>query len=368
MNILYEVAIGLIPGIGSSHTRQLVSYCGSAENVFKESKGKLKKIPGIGEVLASTIVNQNILNEAERQLKLADKTNTKILFYTHKDYPNRLKQIHDAPTLLYYRGNTNLNSSKIVGIVGTRKATSYGKEVVEKLLSDLIPHKVIVISGLAYGIDITAHKSALSNNQPTVGVMASGIDIIYPAAHKEIAAEMVYSGGLITEYPFGSKPDAPHFPSRNRIIAGLCDVLIVAEAAESGGALITAEIANSYDREVFAVPGNIGSKYSEGCNNLIQKHKAHIYTGLKDLEYIMNWGVEESKEALVEPAPIDLSSFNTEEKEVIHVLKDNGSMLIDDLSWRSQIPVGKLASILLSLEFQGVIKSLPGKKFKLNLN
>lgn len=366
MSILHEVAIGLIPGIGSALTRQLVSYCGSAENVFKETKGKLKKIPGIGEVLASTIVNQNIIREAEKELMLAEKHTTQILFYTHKNYPERLRHIYDAPTLIYYKGKADLNAKKMIGVVGTRKATSYGKEVVEKLLHDLLPHQITVVSGLAYGIDIAAHKAALLFQLPTIGVMASGIDIIYPAVHKETACKMTEEGGLITEYPFGTKPDAPHFPSRNRIIAGLCDAVIVAEAAESGGALITAEIANSYDREVFAVPGNLGSKYSEGCNRLIQRHKAHILTQIKDLEYIMNWGVEQTQVPV--PQSVDLSAFNSEEQEVLKVLTQEEAMLIDDLSWKSQIPVSKLASVLLSLEFQGIVKSMPGKKFKLNLN
>jgi DNA processing protein len=364
-DLLYEVAIGLIPGIGSSHTRQLISYCGSAESVFKENKGKLKKIPGIGEVLATTIINQDILKEAEREILLADKKNTQLLFYTHKNYPERLKQINDAPTLLYYKGNVDLNADKIIGIVGTRKATDYGKEVVEKILSELIPHNVLIISGLAYGIDICAHKTALNNHQPTIGVMASGMDIIYPAVHKEIANRMTDHGGLITEYPFGTKPDAPHFPSRNRIIAGLCDAIIVAEAADSGGALITAEIANSYDREVFAAPGNIGNKYSEGCNKLIRSHKAHILLNIKDLEYNLNWSIEKN----VQPKKttvIDFSLFDQEEQIVLNLMKEKEGILIDDLSWKSQIPVSKLASILLNLEFQGTIKSLPGKKFKLN--
>ncbi|MBX9851543.1 MAG: DNA-processing protein DprA [Cytophagaceae bacterium] len=362
-NLLYEVAIGLIPGIGSSYTRQLVSYCGSAEAVFKESKGKLKKIPGIGEILAETIINNDVLQIAEREILLASKSDTTILFYTHKNFPERLKHIPDAPTLLYYKGNVDLNAKKILGIVGTRKATSYGKEIVEKILSDLIPQDILIVSGLAYGIDITAHKAALANRQPTIGVMASGIDIIYPAMHKQVAMDMTENGGLITEYPFGTKPDAPHFPSRNRIIAGLCDAIIVAEAAESGGALITAEIANGYDREVFAVPGNIGSKYSEGCNKLIRGHKAHIFTCVKDLDYIMNWSATENK--VKTPAPPDLTQFSPEEKTVLQTMEGTQGMLIDELSWKSQIPVNKLASILLNLEFQGVVKSLPGKKFKI---
>lgn len=362
---LYEVAIGMLPGIGSAHTRQLVSYCGSAQNVFKETKGRLKKIPGIGEVLANTIVSQDILHLAEKELRTAEKNNTRLLFYTHRDYPERLRQIHDAPALLYYKGNACLNTAKVVGIVGTRKATSYGKDAVVQLLRELIPHQALIVSGLAYGIDIAAHKAALENGQPTIGVMASGIDIIYPAAHKQYAVRMAEQGGLITEYSFGTSPDAPHFPARNRIIAGMCDVIIVAEAAEKGGALITAEIANGYNREVFAIPGNLGSKFSEGCNKLIANHKAHIFTGLKDLEYLMNWTAGEKAVPKTKVPAIDLSSFQGEEKEVLKVMAEHEAILIDDLSWKSQVPVSKLASVLLNLEFQGIVKSLPGKRFQL---
>jgi DNA processing protein len=362
---IYDIAVGLIPGIGGALTRQLVSYCGSSENIFKQPKGKLKRIPGIGEVLAETIINQNILKEAENELKLAEKYNTQILFYTDQNYPERLKHINDAPALLYYKGNADLNARKIIGIVGTRQATDYGKETVQKILSDLIKHNVLVISGLAYGIDIAAHKAALTNDQQTVGVMASGIDIIYPAAHKDIAMKMLEKGGLITENKFGSKPDAPKFPARNRIIAGMCDAIIVAEAAEKGGALITADLANGYDREVFAVPGNLGLKFSDGCNKLIKQHKAHIYTDISDLEYIMNWDSDDKSYKEKEPS-IDLSALNKEEKEIIKILIGTDGMQMDDLSWKLQIPISKMASTLLNLEFQGLIKGLPGKKFKLN--
>jgi len=368
-NNFYEVAIGMIPGVGISHTRLLVSYCGSPENVFKETKGKLKKIPGIGEVLADTIANQTILKEAEKEVARANKSNTSILFYTNPMFPERLKQIADAPTLLYYKGNADLNAGKVIAIVGTRNATSYGKELTEKLLHDLIPHDVLVVSGLAYGIDITAHKAALENGLKTVGVMGTGIDVIYPAVHRDVAFRMQNAGGLLTEYPFGTKPDAPHFPSRNRIIAGMADAIIVSEAAETGGALITAEIANSYNRDVFAFPGNIGNKYSSGCNFLIRNHKAHILTSAKDIEYIMNWSKDDDQATgfLSQPKKkpaIDLATFNKEEQDVLKVLLGNESILIDDLSWKSQVPVSKLASILLNLEFQGVVKSLPGKKFQ----
>ncbi|HRG11398.1 MAG TPA: DNA-processing protein DprA, partial [Cyclobacteriaceae bacterium] len=238
------------PGIGDFLLKQVVSYCGSAEQVFKTPKGKLLKIPGVGEVSAEAIKHGDTFKEAERELKKAEREEVEIILYTDKKYPLRLKSIEDAPALLYYKGNQNLNVPKTVGIVGTRQATEYGKEMVERICQELAPHNPLIISGLAYGIDIAAHKAALKNNLPTIGVMGSGMDVIYPAAHKETAKKMQNLGALITENRFGTKPDAHNFPARNRIIAGMCDALIVVEAAEKGGALITADIANSYNKDV----------------------------------------------------------------------------------------------------------------------
>ena len=286
------LALHLVPGIGDYLIKQLVSYCGSAENVFKTPKGKLLKIPGIGGVTAEAIKTENTLHEAEKEFKKAEKEDVEILFYTDKKFPSRLKAIDDSPSLLYVKGNTNLNQAKIVAIVGTRQATAYGKEMVDRIVEGLVPHQALIVSGLAYGIDVQAHKQALKHNLSTVGILGSGMDVIYPAAHKDIARKMLDYGGLITENRFGTQPDAHNFPARNRIIAGLCDALIIVEAAAKGGALITAEIANSYNKDVFAVPGNIGQTYSEGCNKLIKINKAHLLASTKDLEYIMNWSLK----------------------------------------------------------------------------
>jgi len=356
------LALHFTPGIGDFLVKQLISYCGSAEQVFKTSRGKLLKIPGVGEVSALTIINGDCFTEAERELKKAEKEGTEILLFTDKKYPQRLKLIDDAPSLLYYKGTHNLNPLKSVAIVGTRQATTYGKEMVDKICRDLLPHKPLIISGLAYGIDIHAHKQALSFGLPTIGVMGSGIDVIYPAAHKDIAHKMINQGGLLTENRFGAKPDAHNFPARNRIIAGLCDALIVVEAAEKGGALITADIANSYNKDVFAVPGNIGSQYSEGCNKLIKTNRANLFNSVKDLEYIMNW----SSEIPFQASTIDISSFEPDEQTVLGILKGGkGPMMIDDLSIRTSMNPSKLASLLLTLEFKNAVKSLPGKMFAL---
>jgi DNA processing protein len=354
------LSLHFIPGVGDFLVKQLVSYCGSAEQVFKTPKGKLLKIPGVGEVSAEAIKNGRSFHEAELELVKAEKENTEILFFTDKKYPQRLKSIEDAPSLLYYKGNQNLNPTKTVGIVGTRQATEYGKAMVEKICQELVPHQPLIVSGLAYGIDIHAHKQALYNGLATIGVMGSGIDVIYPSSHKETARKMITKGGLLTENHFGTKPDAHNFPARNRIIAGLCDALIVVEAADKGGALITADIANSYNKDVFAVPGNVGSQYSEGCNKLIKTNRANLFQSVKDLEYIMNWVSDSSSDVHT----IELSSFEPDEEIVLNILKDgNRPMMVDELCFRSALHPSKLASLLLMLEFKNAVKSLPGKMF-----
>jgi DNA processing protein len=362
-NRLSLLALHFIPGVGDHLIRQLVSYCGTAEKVFKTPKGKLLKIPGIGGVTAESIRTGKPFAAAEKEIKRAEKENVQLIFFTDQNYPSRLKQINDAPSLLYAKGNVEFENPKTIGIVGTRQATAYGKECVETLVKNLVSHNPLIISGLAYGIDIHAHKHAVKNNLATIGVMGSGMDVIYPASHKDTAGKMMEHGGLLTEHPFGTQPDAHNFPARNRIVAALSDAVIIIEAAEKGGALITAEIANSYNKDVFAFPGNIGQSHSAGCNNLIKANKAHLITTVKDLEYIMNWNINVTP---VKKEIFSLENYEPNEQAVLKILLENNKQLmIDDLSWRSNIPVSQLASILLGLEFKGTIRSLPGKLYKL---
>lgn len=364
-NRLALLALHFIPGVGDFLIRQLVSYCGSANDVFQLPKSKLLKIPNVGESTIKAIQSGDPFRDAEEEIVKADRHGTQILFYLDQEYPQRLKHFDDSPTLLYVKGNVKLNTAKTVGIVGTRQATSYGKEMVEQIIKDLNPHQPLIISGLAYGIDIHAHKQALHTGLPTLGVMGSGMDIIYPALHRETASKMLAHGGLVTENAFGTKPDAHNFPARNRIIAALSDALIVIEAAEKGGALITAEIANSYNRDVFAIPGALGQTYSAGCNKLIKINKAHLLTGVKDIEYIMNWKPAENNTGL--PAQLDLNLFDTDEKAVVTLLKERKNpMMIDELSRKTSLSPGVLASLLLNLEFKNVVRSLPGKMYRLN--
>lgn len=359
----------MIPGIGDKTAKQLISYTGSAEQLFKTPKGKLKKIPDIGEKTAEAIVSSNrdiLYKEAEERIEKAKKLKSNILFYTDPEYPSRLKQIPDAPVLLYVKGAMNLEANRILAIVGTRNASEYGKQLVKDLIEGLREYSPLIVSGLAYGIDIAAHKEALSNNIPTVGVLGSGIDQIYPALHKPVAEKMMENnGGLITEYTYGTKPEAQHFPERNRIVAGLCDGIVVIEAAEKGGALITAEIANSYNREVMALPGNVNATYSQGSNNLIKTHKAALITNATDIAELLNWDIttnQTRKTKKERPVPENLTEA---EKIVYDHLLTVTSIQIDELSWKTQIEISQLASALLSLEFQGLIKSLPGKKYQL---
>ncbi|MCG8306063.1 MAG: DNA-processing protein DprA [Cytophagales bacterium] len=363
---LYQVALSMVPGIGDVTAKTLLSHCGSVKEIFTKNKNNLAKIPGIGPVNSDKIKSFKNFSAAEQEIDKCQKHDIEILFFTDKKYPKKLKHAPDSPAVLYYKGASDLNNYKTVAIVGTRKSTGYGRKFTEQIVEQLAAHNALIVSGLAYGIDVKAHKAALKYGLETIGVMASGLDIIYPSMHRSIALEMVHQGGLLTEFRIGEKPDAHNFPSRNRIIAGMSDVTIVVEAAAKGGALITAEIANSYNRDVFALPGDIGKNFSNGCNNLIKSNKAHLLTSVEDIEYIMNW------EPMSDPIPADdpsydCSKFSREEKSVIDTLRSSSldGILLDELSWRSQIPLNKLASVLLNLEFNGIVKTIPGKKYKL---
>lgn len=357
------LALHFIPGLGDYLIRQLVSYCGSAENVFQMPKGKLMKIPGIGQKTAGLIGTGAAFALAEKEIVKCERQNVSLVFFCDTHYPQRLRSVDDAPTLLYVKGGANLDHPKTIGIVGTRRATNYGRQCVEELITGLIPYQTMIVSGLAYGIDILAHKQALECNLPTVGVLGSGVDVVYPSLHAEVAMKMEAAGAIISEQPLGAKPDAHNFPARNRIIAGLCDALVVVEAGETGGALITAEIANSYHRDVFAFPGNIGQSYSFGCNHLIKTNKANLITSSADLEYMMNWDQASSKPA--EPV-FSAEEYSDDERKVLLTLSDNGgTLIIDELSWKSNFPVAQLASLLLNLEFRGKVQSLPGKLYRI---
>lgn len=363
---LYQVALKFIHGIGDVNAKQLVSYCGSAKAIFNSPKAKLAKIPGIGIKTIESIFSASVLHKAETEIEKCDKDGTNIMFYTDASYPSRLKLVNDSPILLFSKGDVDFNQQKVVGIVGTRKATEYGKSVTEGIVKDLEPHQAIIVSGLAYGIDITAHRAALDLNLPTVAVLAGGLDKIYPSVHKKYIKEIMANGAIVSEKFPGTIPEAHFFPARNRIIAGMSDAIIVVEAAEKGGALITGEIAYSYNREVFAVPGDIDHQYSMGCNKLIAKQKANIYSGIADLEYMLNWDQDIEATPSVKPV-LDIDSFEGETRRIIQVLLEfKEGLQLDELCWKSQVAINQAVSTLLNLEFEGLVKSLPGKRYKLN--
>jgi DNA processing protein len=365
--LLYELALQLTPGIGNVNIKALISYCGSAEAVLKTPKGKLAKIPGIGTVTASKIQQSSFLKEAEQELQKAISQGVQTISFTDKKYPKQLKSIPDAPAILFTKGNIDFNKQKTVAIVGTRKATNYGKELTESIIQELIPYNPIIVSGLAYGIDIKAHSESLKQGLNTVAVMASGLDIIYPAAHKTIAKDILSQGALVTEHKLGTKPDSPRFPARNRIIAGMSDAIVVIEAAKKGGALITAEIANGYNRDVFALPGNASNTYSEGCNHLIKTNKAHLVTSAKDIAYIMGWELEEGNPK--NRKSIDIDILTPDEQAIIGLLAESKKgMHIDQICIRSQFNISITASVLLQLEFQGLVKVMPGKIYVLSIS
>ncbi|AII53727.1 DNA-processing protein DprA [Hymenobacter sp. APR13] len=369
--LLHEVALTLFPNIGPQLTRQLMSYGGSARNVLHLPPGKLLKIPGVGPATAAILTGAergNALRQAEASLRRAEKDGVQLLFYTSKQFPARLKQIPDAPALLYYQGTADLNQPKTLALVGTRQATDYGREQTERLIKVVASHKPLIVSGLAYGIDIAAHRAALQEGLETVGVMATGLDVLYPAVHRKTAEKMLTQGGLLTEFPFGTQPDKYNFPSRNRIIAGLSDGTVVVEAARKGGALITADLALGYDRDVLAVPGPLGSPASEGCHDLIKTNRAALYSEPADIEQLLNWDLALHLTGKPKsPATYDPLDFTPEELQLLLVLQaaPGREEHLDTLAWKAQQPVHQVASLLLGLEFRSVLKALPGKRFGL---
>lgn len=364
MSLIHQIGLTLIRNVGHVHARRLLDFFGSAEAVFSAGRSDLLQVQGIGESIARQILQTDALVSAEEQLRFIEKHKIAVLFYTADNYPQRLKNCYDAPVLLYYKGTAELNHPRVVSIVGTRNATAYGRQICRQLIEALVSYDVLVISGLAYGIDVAAHKESLAFHLPTVGVLGHGLDRIYPPIHRQIANEMLKSGGLLTEFPFGTNPDKENFPKRNRIIAGLADVTVVIEAAMKGGALITADIANSYDRDVYAFPGKISDTYSRGCNFLIRTNRAGLITDPKELIYNMGWDhVKPVVSKRQFQLPLDISA---DESRILTLLKSS-VLRIDEFGIKTEMQHSKLAVHLLNLELKGYIISLPGKIYQLNI-
>lgn len=363
MSKLLQIALTKIDGVGPRTARQLLAHCGSVEEIFASSKKQLLSIPGIGFSIADAILSKSCLQAAEQELSFVEKHRISVIWIENENYPYRLKECEDAPILFFYKGIMEWNDRPVVSVVGTRNATGYGRKLCEELIGGLKDVGPLIVSGLAYGIDICAHRTALKYELPTIGVLGHGLDRIYPAVHREVASRMLEKGGLLTEFPSGTKPDRPNFPMRNRIIAGMADVVVVVEAAAKGGALITAEIANSYNRDVCAFPGSVDQEYSAGCNYLIKTHRAHLIRSAEDLLYLMNWTRQEKKQ---EGKQLNLlpPNLSKDEQKVYSFLKENEQATVDEIAIYCDWPQSKLAMILLEMEMNDLIISLPGKVYK----
>ncbi|NII81941.1 DNA processing protein [Pedobacter sp. SG908] len=361
--MLHKIALTFIKSIGPVTAKNLLAYCGSAENVFSASKKQLLKIPGVGEKTIEAIRSTDALVRARQELDFIEKHGIEVLFFSDEKYPKRLKNCIDSPILLYAKGTVDFNQQRIISIVGTRNATNYGKNLCKELCEVLAPYNVLIVSGLAYGIDVATHKECLANHIPTVGVLGHGLDRMYPKIHKAVAQKMVLNGGLLTEFPIMTNPDRPNFPQRNRIIAGIADATVVVEASIKGGALITAEIANSYNKDVYAFPGRTNDVFSEGCNFLIKTNRAGLITNANDLIYYLGWDDEIKVKHNTKQTTLQLT-LTPNEQRVVDALQ-NGQLSIDELCTQLNIQQSKLAIVILTLEMQGVIVSLPGKIYKL---
>lgn len=363
-SLVHKIALGMIPGIGDITARKLVIYAGSVEAVFKESSRNLKKIPGIGDNLARAVAGHEYLDAAEKEALFIEKNRIRVFFYLDDDYPSRLAQCDDSPVTFYFRGKADLNAARILSVVGTRNATQHGRDLCQKIIAGLSEHfhDILIVSGLAYGIDIAAHKAALTNNLPTVAVLGHGLKTIYPSIHASVARAMLENGGHLTDFSSDTLPERNNFIKRNRIIAGLSDATLIIESGIKGGALITADIAASYNREVMAVPGRPGDEWSAGCNALIRCNKASLVEKHEDIEYLLGW----KPAALTAPVQTVLFSGMTDnERKIYEALKISGELTMDSLARTLEIPVYKLSTILLQMELAGLIIPCPGNIYRI---
>lgn len=364
--LLHQVALTLVPQIGPVQAKILLQHC-EPEEIFHAKKHFLEKIEGIGPFRAQSILAFRDFDRAAKEIAFMEKHEIQPLFLTDENYPKRLLNCTDAPTLLYYKGRADLNASRMISIIGTRKPTDYGKLVTEKIVSELGGHGISIVSGMAFGIDALAHRAALQNNLPTVGVLAHGLDQIYPPPHAGLARELIRSGGgLLTEFPGGTDPDRHHFPSRNRIVAGMCDATLVIETDIKGGSMITAELANGYNRDVFAIPGRSTDSKSSGCHHLIRKNKAGLMENAFQLLEWMGWLPEAERKKIRKTQRALFVELSPAQQVITTLLNEKETMHIDELNLRSGLSAGTVATAILELELQNVIVSLPGKLYRLS--
>ncbi|WP_413999758.1 DNA-processing protein DprA [Flavobacterium sp. W1B] len=360
-DLFYLLALQRVEGVGDIMAKKLLTHCGSAEAVFKTKTAQLYAIDGVGSMLLKNLKDKSVFDKANKELEFIKSNGINVVHFQDENYPDRLKHCIDGPALLFTSGNIDLKNRKIISIVGTRQITSYGSEFCRKLIEDLAPLNPIIVSGFAYGVDILAHQLAMENNLQTIGVLAHGLNQIYPKTHKKYVARMEQNGGFITEFWSSSNPDKENFVRRNRIVAGMSEATIVIESAERGGSLITANMANDYNRDVFAVPGRTTDKYSAGCNNLIKTQRANLLNSAADLIYILNWDLEKE----VKPVQKQLFiSLDEDEQKVYDYLLKTGKELMDIIALNCDFPIYKISGLLLNMELKGVVRPLPGKLFE----
>jgi DNA processing protein len=359
--LFYLLALQRVEGVGDIIAKKLLAHFGHAEAVFKAKSSQLASIDGIGNVLLQNFKDQSVFSKAESELQFITTNQITATSFQDANYPERLKHCFDSPLVLFSSGTIDLKNRKTISIVGTRQITSYGIEFCRKFIEDLAPLNPVIVSGFAYGVDIVAHQLAMENNLQTIGVVAHGLNQIYPKVHKKYVAKMEENGGFMTEFWSSSNPDKENFVRRNRIVAGMTEATIVIESAERGGSLITANMANDYNRDVFAVPGRVTDKYSQGCNTLIKTQKAHVLTSAADLIYMLNWDIEKT----VKPVQKQLFvALDNDEQKIYDYLLQSGKELLDIIALECDFPIFKISGILLNMELKGVIRPLPGKLFE----
>ena len=360
--LYYTLALLQVEGVGDVIAKKLIQHCGSAQEVFASKKNQLQTIEGIGSVLIQKLQDKSVFTKAEAELQFITRENIFFTFFQEDNYPERLKNCYDSPTILFQAGNINLENRRIISIVGTRQVTSYGLEFTKKLIEDIVPLNPIIVSGFAYGVDIYAHQIAMECELQTIGVLAHGLNQIYPKVHKKYMAKMEQNGGFLTEFWSNTNPDRENFIKRNRIVAGISEATIVIESAERGGSLATANIANDYNRDVFAVPGRITDKYSQGCNNLIKTQRANLLSSAADLVYILNWEISKKQPKAVQKQLF--ISLTDEEQKIYDYLQKTGKEMMDIIAIECDLPIYKISAILLNMELKGIIRPLPGKMFE----
>ena len=360
---IYLLALHRLPQIGDATSKKLIELLGSAEAVFKEKTTHLESIHGLGLKRIQAINNECDLDSAERELQFIEDNGIEFLYFKDNAYPPKLKYCIDSPIVLFQRGNIDYTNRPIISIVGTRKITTQGIQFTKQLISDLKVFNPIIVSGFAYGTDITAHKQAIEENLQTIGCLAHGLNQIYPKVHSKYVKAIEANGGFVTDFCSDTEFDRNNFLKRNRIIAGLSEATIVIESAEKGGSLVTADIANSYNREVFALPGRYSDKMSIGCNNLIKKQQAVMLTCPADVPYILGWELENKPKKTIQ---FDMfTELDPVEKTIIEFLKEHHKVELDVIAMGCSMPTHKLTPLLLQLELKGILRPLPGKQFEL---